>query len=143
MEEMKMDKQQEQAEVQESVPAKPRNYTFMGIAALYLIYLGYELCMGFVQGKEGSGIGFFLMGVVFIGVGIAVVIYAVKGSRKRHAIIKAAEAAEAAAAEEAKQNAVSEKIEEGTVPAKKMSIAERARLANRHEDEDSDEQEEA
>lgn len=103
---------------------KPRNYTFMGIAALYLIYLGYELCMGFINQKEGSGIGFMLIGIVFIGVGIAVVIYAVKGSRKRHEMMKAAEAAEAAALEENEEEEVVEKAE----PSKKMSISERARM---------------
>ena len=117
---------------------KPRNYTFMGIAALYLIYLGYELCMGFINQKEGSGIGFMLIGIVFIGVGIAVVIYAVKGSRKRHEMMKAAEAAEAveaAALEECEEEEVVEKAE----PSKKMSISERARMVAMTEEEDSEE----
>ena len=117
---------------------KPRNYTFMGIAALYLIYLGYELCMGFINKKEGSGIGFMLIGIVFIGVGIAVVIYAVKGSRKRHEMMKAAEAAEAveaAALEECEEEEVVEKAE----PSKKMSISERARMVAMTEEEDSEE----
>ena len=114
---------------------KPRNYTFMGIAALYLIYLGYELCMGFINQKEGSGIGFMLIGIVFIGVGIAVVIYAVKGSRKRHEMMKAAEAAEAAALEENEEEEVVEKAE----PSKKMSISERARMVAATEEDASEE----
>lgn len=114
---------------------KPRNYTFMGIAALYLIYLGYELCMGFINQKEGSGIGFMLIGIVFIGVGIAVVIYAVKGSRKRHEMLKAAEAAEAAALEENEEEEVVEKAE----PSKKMSISERARMVAATEEDASEE----
>ena len=114
---------------------KPRNYTFMGIAALYLIYLGYELCMGFINKKEGSGIGFMLIGIVFIGVGIAVVIYAVKGSRKRHEMMKAAEAAEAAALEENEEEEVVEKAE----PSKKMSISERARMVAATEEDASEE----
>lgn len=128
----------EQIEVKEAKPVKPRNYTFMGIAALYLIYLGYELCMGFVQGKEGSNIGFCLMGVVFIGVGIAVVIYAVKGSRRRHELIKAAEAAEAAkeAAKDAEFEKLTAKTEEKKETTKKMSISERARMVNYVEEHD-------
>lgn len=132
MEDLRKDELQESAE--EKAPTKPRNYTFMGIAALYLVYLGYELCMGFVQGKEGSGIGFFLMGVVFIGFGVAVVIYAVKGSRKRHAMMKAAEAAEAAAAQEKEENEQGADVEIKKETPKKMSISERARMVNNLED---------
>lgn len=131
MGDLKKDELQKSTENQEFKPTKPRNYTFMGIAALYLIYLGYELCMGFINSKEGSSIGFFLMGVVFIGFGIAVVVYAVKGSRRRHAAMKAAEAAEAAAAaaaEKEDEELEAAVIEEKKAASKKMSIAERARM---------------
>lgn len=140
MEELKKEELQENAEKQEETPARPRNYTFMGIAALYLMYLGYELCIGFINGKEGSGIGFFLMGVVFIGVGIAVVIYAVKGSRKRHEMMKAAEAAEAAAAAvEEDKKLFGEKSDSKNEAPKKMSIAERARMVGNVEDDEAEE----
>ena len=116
---------------------KPRNYTFMGIAALYLIYLGYELCIGFINKKEGSGIGFMLVGIVFVIVGISVVIYSVKGSRRRHELIKAAEAAEAAAAleEEKEEIAETEVKKEDT---RKLSISERARMVEKLEEDCSE-----
>lgn len=84
--------------------AKPRNYAFIGIAAAYLIYLGYELCMGYINKNEGSGIGFFTVGIVFIGVGITVVIYALKESKKRHEMLRIEELVEELTEEESEDS---------------------------------------
>lgn len=135
------------------------------LAGLYLLYTGYKLCSNVMNGVDGGGIGFFLAGVVFLVLGGGLVFFGLKGTLKADKLRKAreAEAADKAAEEASKaakaagkaeaddkvsveasseENAGSEtSVSEKTTAQskKKMSIAERAALANRSAEEDTEE----
>ena len=47
-----------------------RSAIVMLIAGLYLAYLGWGLCKGYIDKAEGSGIGFFCAGAAFILIGV-------------------------------------------------------------------------
>lgn len=113
--------------IEEKPQKKPRNNIFWIFAGAYLIYTGYQLCIGVINGEEGSNVGFFIAGLVFALVGVWVDIRSFLIINKESKEKRAAEEAEAAQQVENKA---------------KMSISERANLANNLgvvEEEDSDE----
>lgn len=98
-----------------------RSNILMLLAGLYLLYTGYKLCKNVLDGVDGGGWGFFAAGVGFLIVGAGMLFVSGKNYLKQDKEKRAAEAAEA------------EKVsqEEPQAEKKPMSIAERARLAEK------------
>ena len=46
-----------------------RNYILWFLGGIYLIYTGYKLCAGYINGAEGSSLFFFFSGVLFLAAG--------------------------------------------------------------------------
>ena len=108
-----------------------RTYLVMIIAGAYVAYLGVSLCQGVINGAEGSNVGFLIAGVIFIVLGVLFVINGIRGSIKISKEQKAqAEAEQKVAAFEAAEEEKPLETKE-----KKMSIADRANLVSRMEDE--------
>lgn len=95
---------------------------------LCLVYTGYRLCASVISGAEDSGVVFLAAGGIFVVIGAVLLIMAIrnlaKAGAQKHEL---EEAAAKKAAEEASQNPE-------TVAKKKMSIAERAHLAENLDD---------
>ena len=117
-------------------PLPTRSLILWILAGIYLLYTGYSICKNVIEGKEGSGIGFLIAGIAFLIVGGALLFLGAKGMMKADRVQKAEEAAKAKVeAEKAKAQA------EASKPS--MSIAERANLASRmNEQSEEDEKEE-
>ena len=100
----------------------------MILAGCYLVYTGYRLCASVISGAEDSGVVFLAAGGIFVVIGAVLLIMAIrnlaKAGAQKHEL---EEAAAKKAAEEASQNPK-------TVAKKKMSIAERAHLAENLDD---------
>ena len=105
-----------------------RSMILMILAGCYLVYTGYRLCASVISGAEDSGVVFLAAGGVFVVIGAVLLIMAIrnlaKAGAQKHEL---EEAAAKKAAEEASQNPE-------TVAKKKMSIAERAHLAENLDD---------
>lgn len=117
---------QNESPVQEESPAR-RSLLWI-FAGGYLVYTGYRLCASVISGAEDSGVVFLAAGGIFVVIGAVLLIMAIrnlaKAGAQKHEI---EEAAAKKAAEEASQNPE-------TVAKKKMSIAERAHLAENLDD---------
>lgn len=125
-----------------------RTYLVMAIAGAYVVYLGYSLCAGVVKGEQGSSTGFLVAGIAFIILGGAFVINGLRGymrvkkEQKEQAAL--AESIESASLEptEGEEDVLSEnesvKTETAGEAHKKMSIADRANLVRRMEEEDKE-----
>lgn len=87
----------------------------------YLVYTGYRLCEGILKGTDDASKGFLVAGGIFIVIGAVLLIKAVRNLAK--------EGAEKAAVQEEMAKKV---IEENAK--KKMSISERAHLAENLDD---------
>ena len=105
-----------------------RSMILMILAGCYLVYTGYRLCASVISGAEDSGVVFLAAGGIFVVIGAVLLIMAIrnlaKAGAQKHEL---EEAAAKKAAEEASQNPE-------TVAKKKMSIAERAHLAENLDD---------
>ena len=105
-----------------------RSMILMILAGCYLVYTGYRLCASVISGAEDSGMVFLAAGGIFVVIGAVLLIMAIrnlaKAGAQKHEL---EEAAAKKAAEEASQNPE-------TVAKKKMSIAERAHLAENLDD---------
>ena len=112
--------------VQEESPAR-RSLLWI-FAGGYLVYTGYRLCASVISGAEDSGVVFLAAGGIFVVIGAVLLIMAIrnlaKAGAQKHEL---EEAAAKKVAEEASQNPE-------TVAKKKMSIAERAHLAENLDD---------
>lgn len=127
-----------------------RSMLLWALGGVYLLYTGYRLCQGVLEGAEDSGWGFFVAGVFFIVVGIVLLFLSIKSYnakiKREQEEKEASEAMNADAAGE-DEYAVNESSSEMTgaaavdsgeeseadsevAPKKPMSIAERARLAS-------------
>ena len=95
----------------------------------YLVYTGYRLCEGILKGTDDASTGFLVAGGIFIVIGAVLLIKAVRNLAK--------EGAEKAAVQEEMAKKV---IEENSK--KKMSISERAHLAENLDDVQEDSEEE-
>lgn len=102
-----------------------RSAIVMLIAGLYLAYLGWGLCKGYIDKAEGSGIGFFCVGAAFILIGVFMLF---AGGR---VTIKTQNRKKEEAEAEMKNTGASE---EAPAEKKPMSISERAALASREDD---------
>lgn len=119
----------------ESSPIPVRSYLLMFLAGLYIIYTGYRLCKNVLDGVDGGGSGFFIVGVVFIVIGALMLFFGMRGYTREEKRKKAEQAAEAKAMEEQKPTA--------TQSSAKMSIADRAKLAEHLSEEEEDTKEES
>lgn len=111
--------------VQESQPVKQtRSFVLWILGGIYLVYTGYQLCKGYLDGAEGSSVGFFIAGAAFVVLGAVLAIKGVISTSKQDKAKREAEAAE-----RKKIMAEEPSRTPGDAP-KKMSIAERANLAS-------------
>lgn len=136
----------ENKEKKEKASLPGRTCGVMVLAGAYVMYTGYNLCHDVLKGEEGSSWGFMAAGVIFLILGGAFVVNGIRGWIRADKEKKAKEALEAKKAEENQENApeLSDGDAEGTgeaAPApKKMSIADRANLVSRLEDEEENEE---
>ena len=109
------------------------NFGLLLLAGVYLLYTGYKLCANVLKGEEGASWGFFIAGAAFLIIGAGMLFVAAKTAKQR------SDAKKAAAAEEEKEHPV-EPVQEP----KRMTIAERAKLAGKEaqEAQNSDTEEE-
>ena len=119
---------QNESPVQEESPAR-RSLLWI-FAGGYLVYTGYRLCEGIIKGTDDASKGFLIAGGIFIVIGAVLLIKAVRNLAKA--------GAEKASEQEA---AARKMIEENDK--KKMSISERAHLAENLDDAEENEAEEA
>ena len=117
--EVQQETTQEEKPVQEENPAR-RSILWI-FAGGYLVYTGYRLCEGIIKGTDDASKGFLIAGGIFIVIGAVLLIKAVRN------LVKAG--AEKASEQEA---AAKQMIEENA--GKKMSISERAHLAENLDD---------
>lgn len=137
---------QEKKKLWETLPV--RNCMLMCLAGLYILYTGYRLCKNVIDGVEGASFGFFIVGVVFLVLAVGMLYVGIRGvladDKKQKA--EAAAAKEAAKAEEAeeiseaKEKNGAEKAAEEPKETGKMSIRDRANLAGRLAEEESEEE---
>ena len=114
--------------VQEESPAR-RSLLWI-FAGGYLVYTGYRLCEGIIKGTDDASKGFLIAGGIFIVIGAVLLIKAVRNLAKAGA--EKASEQEAAARKMIEENAK-----------KKMSISERAHLAENLDGAEENEMEEA
>lgn len=119
---------QNESPVQEESPAR-RSLLWI-FAGGYLVYTGYRLCEGIIKGTDDASKGFLIAGGIFIVIGAVLLIKAVRNLAKAGA--EKASEQEAAARKMIEENAK-----------KKMSISERAHLAENLDDAEENEAEEA
>lgn len=119
---------QNESPVQEESPAR-RSLLWI-FAGGYLVYTGYRLCEGIIKGTDDASKGFLIAGGIFIVIGAVLLIKAVRNLAKAGA--EKASEQEAAARKMIEENAK-----------KKMSISERAHLAENLDDAEENEMEEA
>ena len=124
----KTESTQNESPVQEESPAR-RSLLWI-YAGGYLVYTGYRLCEGIIKGTDYASKGFLVAGGIFIVIGAVLLIKAVRNLAKAGA--EKASEQEAAARKMIEENAK-----------KKMSISERAHLAENLDDAEEDETEEA
>lgn len=115
---------QNENSAQEESPAR-RSLLWI-FAGGYLVYTGYRLCEGIIKGTDDASKGFLVAGGIFIVIGAVLLIKAVRNLAKA--------GAEKASEQEA---AAKQMIEENA--RKKMSISERAHLAENLDDGEADE----
>lgn len=137
--------QSEEQQEKEPVRMPTRSYILQILAGIYLAYTGYRLCKNVLDGVEGGSWGFMVAGIIFAILGVGLVIYGARGmmqedKRKKE---EAQALGENPASDEGKGfgglfgNA---KAAAQAEEKKSMSIAERARLASRVEDEETSEE---
>ena len=119
---------QNESPVQEESPAR-RSLLWI-FAGGYLVYTGYRLCEGIIKGTDDASKGFLVAGGIFIVIGAVLLIKAVRNLAKAGA--EKASEQEAAARKMIEENAK-----------KKMSISERAHLAENLDDAEEKETEAA
>lgn len=107
------------------------------LAGIYLLYTGYSLIRAVVKGEDGSTPVFLLIGIAFLAIGAGLVFVAGKNVLKSNSVSKAKEAGRSAGMAGADGAAGSELKPEETAGQKKMSIADRANLAKRLDEEEN------
>ena len=137
---------QKKKKLWEMIPV--RSCMLMCLAGLYILYTGYRLCKNVIDGVEGASFGFFIVGVVFLVLAVGMLYVGIRGvladDKKQKA--EAAAAKEAAKAEEAEEISEAEekngaeKAAEEPKEKGKMSIRDRANLAGRLAEEESEEE---
>ena len=138
---------QKKKKLWEMIPV--RSCMLMSLGGLYILYMGYRLCKNVINGVDGGGIGVFIVGAVFLIVGAGMLYVGIRGvladdkkQKAEAAALKEAEKAEKT--EELSETEEPEKemanAEEGKKTTRKMSIKDRANLAGRLAEEESEEE---
>ena len=112
----------------EQEKASGRRMLLWGLAGIYLLYTGFSLCKGFINGEEGSQMGFMIAGIAFLAIGAGLIFAAARNALKSG---KVKELKEAAAGGELKS-------EDRPLTDHSMSIAQRANLTQRLADEETE-----
>ena len=118
----------------------------MALAGAYVMYTGYNLCHDVLKGEEGSSWGFMAAGVIFLILGGAFVVNGIRGWIRADKEKKDREALETKKAEDSQEadseipDGDPEENGEAAPATKKMSIADRANLVSRLEDEEEKEE---
>lgn len=132
---------QEETESQEEQnPSSNRRFLLWTLAGIYLLYTGYNLCKNVIQGAEGASTGFLLAGIAFAVVGAGLLFFSAK-SMLTEDKLKKARAAKEAGMRAAAGGELGETSQGKSAPSgekKSMSIAERANLAKRLEEEEAE-----
>lgn len=138
---------QEEAEIQEETesqeeqnPSSNRRFLLWTLAGIYLLYTGYSLCKNVIQGAEGASTGFLLAGIAFAVVGAGLLFFSAK-SMLAEDKLKKAKAAKEAGMRAAVGGELGETSQGKSAPSgekKSMSIAERANLTKRLEEEEAE-----
>ena len=97
------------------------------LAGVYLVYMGGNLVRDYIQGKEGSGVGFMAIGLFFVATGAIFAIHATVQSLRAS---RQANSDQAASAQQDVTGTHENKAEAGKADANKMTIAQRARLGS-------------
>lgn len=138
---------QEKKKLWEMIPV--RSCMLMSLGGLYILYMGYRLCKNVINGVDGGGIGFFIVGAVFLIVGAGMLYVGIRGvladdkkQKAEAAALKEAEKAEKTEefSETEEPEKEMENAEEGKKTTGKMSIKDRANLAGRLAEEESEEE---
>lgn len=138
---------QKKKKLWEMIPV--RSCMFMSLGGLYILYMGYRLCKNVINGVDGGGIGFFIVGAVFLIVGAGMLYVGIRGvladdkkQKAEAAALKEAEKAEKTEelSEKEEPEKKMENAEEGKKTTGKMSIKDRANLAGRLAEEESEEE---
>ena len=137
---------QEKKKLWETLPV--RSCMLMCLAGLYILYTGYRLCKNVIDGVEGASFGFFIVGVVFLVLAVGMLYVGIRGvladdKKQKEETAAAKEAAKAEEAEEiseAEEKNGAEKAADEPKEKGKMSIRDRANLAGRLAEEESEEE---
>lgn len=137
---------QEKKKLWETLPV--RSCMLMCLAGLYILYTGYRLCKNVIDGVEGASFGFFIVGVVFLVLAVGMLYVGIRGvladdKKQKEETAAAKEVAKAEEAEEiseAEEKNGAEKAAEEPKEKGKMSIRDRANLAGRLAEEESEEE---
>ena len=68
---------QKKKKLWEMIPV--RSCMLMSLGGLYILYMGYRLCKNVINGVDGGGIGFFIVGAVFLIVGAGMLYVGIRG----------------------------------------------------------------
>ena len=110
-----------------------------GLAGIYLLYTGFSLCKGFINGEEGSQMGFMIAGIAFLAIGAGLIFAAARNALKSGKVKELKEAGEAAGRAGTEAAAGGElKSEDRPLTDRSMSIAQRANLTQRLADEETE-----
>ena len=106
-----------------------RRIILWGLGGSYLLYVGFQLCAGFIRGDAESSIWFFLAGILFFATGVALLIKVLR-DYKADQMEKAKRAKEGRpTAQDTPFGGLFQPRADQTEPKpRKMSISERARL---------------
>ena len=106
----------------------------------YLVYTGYRLCKNVLTGAEDSSMGFMAAGIVFAVIGIVLLVMAVRNMAlsEKQRLDEAEHMEKTDLSDPASESGEPEKTE--TVSTHKLSIAERARLAEHLAEEEKNQQ---
>ena len=123
----------------EQEKASGRRMLLWGLAGIYLLYTGFSLCKGFINGEEGSQMGFMIAGIAFLVIGAGLIFVAARNALKSGKVKELKEAGEAAGRAGTEAAAGGElKSEDRPLTDRSMSIAQRANLTQRLADEETE-----
>mgnify|MGYP003281903259 FL=1 len=133
MEEQKKDMEEtrENQSVEKGQSRPNRSYVLHILAGLYLLYTGYQLCKGVLTGEEGASWGFMVAGILFLVIAVILLFNGGKG-------IYAKNKAQKEETEIEKKELVSQGTASAEEKAPRMSIAQRANLAKKLQEEENE-----
>ena len=117
----------ENSDAQHNAPT--RSYVIRILAGLYLLYTGFQLCRGVLNGEEGAGWGFMAAGIAFLVIAVILLIGSGKYFFQKGKAEKMPEHTE---------EQVKKSPEEDETESKTMSISQRANLAKHLQEEEKE-----